>query len=65
MRFYWKEIHNMMSELFDEEKLYEAYNRASNKEAIEKGKAERDRELAEKMRADGVDEEFIRKYLGV
>ena len=64
-----KEVVDMMSELFDEEYQRAAYNRASNKEAIEKGRAEgkveERRELAEKMRADGVDEEFIKKYFGV
>ena len=54
----------MMSELFDEEYQRAAYNRASQKDAIEKGKEEERRELAEKMRADGVDEEFIKKYIG-
>lgn len=67
-----KEVVDMMSELFDEEYQRAAYNRASHKEAIAigraegkaEGKAEERQSIAEKMRADGVDEEFIRKYLG-
>lgn len=66
----------MMSEIFDEEYQRAAYNRASQKDAIEKGRAEGKAEgraegraeerksLAEKMRADGVGEEFIKKYIG-
>ncbi|MBO5103794.1 MAG: hypothetical protein J6B74_01850 [Ruminococcus sp.] len=68
LREHEKEVVDMMSELFDEEYQRAAYNRASQKDAIEKGraegKAEERRELAEKMRADGVDEEFIKKYIG-
>lgn len=58
-----KEVVDMMSELFDEEYQREAYNRASNKEAIEQGKIERDRELAEKMRAKGYSEQEIAELL--
>lgn len=72
LREHEKEVVDMMSELFDEEYQRAAYNRASQKDAIEKGriegkaegKAEERRILAEKMRADGVDEEFIKKYFG-
>lgn len=72
LREHEKEVVDMMSELFDEEYQRAAYNRASQKDAIEKGraegkaegKAEERRILAEKMRADGVDEEFIKKYIG-
>ena len=59
-----KEVIDMMAELFDEEYQREAYNRASQKKVAEQAKAEERKELAEKMRADGVDEEFIRKYFG-
>ena len=73
LREHEKEVVDMMSELFDEEYQRAAYNRASQKDAIEKGraegkaegKAEERRILAEKMRADGVDEEFIKKYLKI
>lgn len=76
LREHEKEVVDMMSELFDEEYQRAAYNRASQKDAIEKGRAEGKAEgkaegraeerksLAEKMRADGVDEEFIKKYIG-
>lgn len=64
-----KEVIDMMAELFDEEYQREAYNRASQKKAIEQGRAEGKAEerqaMAERMRADGVDEEFIKKYFGI
>ena len=47
--------------------MEENYNRGhedGETKGILKGKAEERRTLAEKMRADGVDEEFIRKYFG-
>ena len=66
-----KEVVDMMSELFDEEYQREAYNRASNKEAIAigeargivKGKAEERKTLAEKMRAKGYSEQEIAELL--
>ncbi|MCM1508104.1 MAG: hypothetical protein NC177_13375 [Ruminococcus flavefaciens] len=62
-----KEVVDMMSELFDEEYQRAAYNRASNKEAIEigraEGKAERETELVEKMRAKGYSEQEIAEIL--
>ena len=58
-----KEVVDMMAELFDEEYQREAYNRASNKEAIAIGRAEERRELAEKMRAKGYSEQEIAELL--
>lgn len=57
----------MMSELFDEEKLYEAYIRSLKREAFEQnfeqGRVEERRELAEKMRAKGYSEQEIAELL--
>ena len=53
----------MMSELFDEEYQRAAYNRASQKDAIEKGKEEKCKELAEKMKAKGYSEQEIAELL--
>lgn len=66
-----KEVVDMMSELFDEEYQREAYNRASQKNAIERGraegkaegKAEERRTLAEKMRAKGYSEQEIAELI--
>ena len=71
-----KEVVDMMSELFDEEYLRAAYNRASWKDATEKGKAEGRAEgktegkaeerqsIAEKMKAKGYSEQEIAELLG-
>lgn len=62
-----KEVVDMMSELFDEEYQREAYNRASQRKAIEEGraegKAEERKALAEKMRAKGYSEQEIAELI--
>lgn len=67
LRKHEKEVVGMMSELFDEEYQRAAYNRASQKEAIEKGREEgkiKERQaMAEKMRAKGYSEQEISELL--
>lgn len=73
LREHEKEVVDMMSELFDEEYQRAAYNRASQKDAIEKGraegkaegKAEERRILAEKMREKGYSEKQIAELLNI
>lgn len=76
LRKHEKEVVDMMSELFDEEYQRAAYNRASQKEAIEKGREEgkiegiaegkvKERQaMTEKMRAKGYSEQEISELLG-
>ncbi|MDE6847749.1 MAG: hypothetical protein K2O29_10715 [Ruminococcus sp.] len=77
LREHEKEVVDMMSELFDEEYQRAAYNRASQKDAIEKGRAEGKAEgkaegraeerksLAEKMREKGYSEKQIAELLNI